>query len=110
MSNRVTNQMLTRQINHLTQHLPKKEELNGVISGSSHYRKINDDSFCDAFKRSHKQLNGLKDKYQLTTEQESFISEAQIRLMDDVKDAFSKSLTLSANVQDFLSGDKSDKC
>lgn len=103
MSSRVTNQMLTRQIHHLTQHLPKKEELSGILSGSSYYRKINDDTFCKAFKRSHQQLDGLKDKYELTHEQMSFVSDAQRHLITEIKDAYAEEDEMPANIQAFVS-------
>lgn len=102
MSNSVTNQKLTRQINHLMQHLPKKEELSGIRNGSSYYRKINDETYINEFKKSHKHLNGLKDKYELTLEQVSFVNEAQLLLANNVKDAFARKAPPPANMHDFL--------
>lgn len=102
MTDRVTNQMLTRQIHHLTQYLPHKEELNGSTTGSGYYRKFNDHSFCEAFKRSHKQLNALKDKYLLTDEQMSFIDQAQLSLIHELKEAYEHCESPPKPMQQFL--------
>lgn len=103
MTDRVTNQMLTRQITHLTQYLPNKEELNGTPRGSGYFRKVNDHGFCEAFKISHQRLNALKEKYLLTEEQMSFINEAQIQLIHEIQDAYGNHDCLPKSMQQFLS-------
>lgn len=103
MTNHVTNQTLNRHIDHLTQHLPNKEELNGVQGGTSYFRKVNDDTFCHAFQRSHQQLNGLKSKYLLTDEQLSFVDTAQKQLISEIKEAYAAVPCLPKSMQYFLS-------
>ena len=103
MINCITNQKLERQIEHIIQYLPNPEELEGQRGGSSYYRKVNEESFIREFKKTHRNLSGLKKKYTLTEEQCSILSESQAKLVHDVEEAFAKKAVVPANLGDFIS-------
>lgn len=102
MTNCITNQRLERQIHHIVQYLPKTEELEGQRGGTSFYRKVNEGNFVEEFKKTHRSLNGLKDKYLLTSEQCSIITDTQTRLVEEIEKAFEAKAMIPANLCNFL--------
>ncbi len=102
MSKCISNTKLTRQINSLTQYLPDQNELNGKREGSSYYRHVNGKSFIEAYDIVCKRVNGLTQKFNLTTEQEGQVIFMQTDLVRKVKQAFNDHQSPPANFDDFI--------
>lgn len=102
MSKCISNKKLTRQISHLTQYLPDQEDLNGKRGGASYYRHVNGRAFVEAYELVCKKVNGLTQKFDLTTEQKSEIMLVQSDLVKTVKHAFDEHDDPPANFEDFI--------
>jgi hypothetical protein len=102
MPNSISDQKLSRQIAHLTRHLPPQEELRGQVGGSSFYRHVNDRSFIDAYRLAYSHIKGLQDRFELTSSQKSILSHAQEGLVTRVERAFDHLEQKPANLENFL--------
>jgi hypothetical protein len=102
MVKQITNHKLERQVEHILQYLPTRAELDGQRGGTSFYRKVNDQSYIREFKKTHRNLGGLQDKYELTVEQMVFVNNIKSRLVNDVRQVFATKSDMPANLGSYL--------
>tara|TARA_B110000908_G_C10075325_1_gene367022 strand:+ start:485 stop:814 length:330 start_codon:yes stop_codon:yes gene_type:complete len=102
MSNCISDNRLTRQIDHLTQYLPDQAELNGKREGASYYKQVNGKSFVEAYKVVFQRVGSLSQKFDLTQEQQSQIHFIQKDLVSKVKQAFDETDSPPANFENFI--------
>ncbi len=106
MPKRISNQMLERQMSHLTQYVPDVDMLEGKCEGSSHFVKVEESTYVEAVKKSHRTLGGLTDKYELTQEQKDLVKDRQTRLISDIEEAFEFKQKMPANLSQFIANVK----
>ncbi len=101
MPNSISDQRLTRQIEHLVKHLPDQDDLQGKRQGSS-YTHVNQKAFVEAYKTVFKQVNGLQQKFQLTSSQKQQLDCTQKQLIYSVESAFVNNDHPPANLDSFI--------